>query len=488
MFKAIWGFLSKQFCAVLGFFEKHIAAFFFKEMSVESMRSHAEKNRSKFSCYSFFGRNLYFVIPQNSRDLFSLLNKGDRSFFTSHADYVFDVRTLVSMTFEEKEVHKSILRNSLAAHKNNFLFMKIFRFINSFFQNKINENDRQPISILKLSRMFSVEVGFHALGFERIPEGSTNTLNEISKKIFSAIKNSMMPFSNTGIFRKLFLSGAKEEYAALVDDLMKLNKRVVEQELGQSDESGRLSYVAKLFQYHLDSQREFDDGEQPAQALLSRVDIWRQAISPILGFDNLYSLIVVGMVVLAGNLELRERVRFACKNLVIEGRYTFEELNNIRELRQFYLECLRVYPPVQTSYRRAETDLDITGGVIPENSYYLVDYFSSARDPSFWQCKHVEKFDLENASDEKQPHSFPFTPFSAGHNKCEGRKLTEVLFKQFFCLLLACYDFRVSVDVDLSAVFTNDQCGFFQLKNDVLFFFKKVEDSAECGENLAHSL
>jgi cytochrome P450 len=90
--------------------------------------------------------------------------------------------------------------------------------------------------------------------------------------------------------------------------------------------------------------------------------------------------------------------------------------------RMVLAESMRLYPPAWALGRRAITDHELDGYLIPARSIVLLSQYIMHRDPRFYA--HPERFDPERWTPEAQSGrpKFSYFPFGAGPRQCIGEQ------------------------------------------------------------------
>ena len=108
---------------------------------------------------------------------------------------------------------------------------------------------------------------------------------------------------------------------------------------------------------------------------------------------------------------------------VLEGRLpTFEDVARLSYTRMVLSESMRLYPPAWTIGRRAVTDCEIGGCLVPADSIVLVSQFVMHRDPRYYP--DPLRFDPQRWTPEAQAQrpKFAYFPFGAGTRICVGEQ------------------------------------------------------------------
>jgi cytochrome P450 len=147
--------------------------------------------------------------------------------------------------------------------------------------------------------------------------------------------------------------------------------------------------------------------------------------------DEVMTLIVAGSetsaatmnwiwFLLSQHAEIEARVHAEIDSLEFDQAPSFEQISELKYVRQATEEALRLYPPVWL-YSRKAIDDDVVAGVhIPAGSDIFISPYFLHRNTRYWV--DPERVDPERFSEEavKQRHKQAYIPFSAGPRRCIG--------------------------------------------------------------------
>lgn len=161
----------------------------------------------------------------------------------------------------------------------------------------------------------------------------------------------------------------------------------------------------------------------------------------VAGRDTTASTLTFSMYMLTQHPDIVRRLREEILNTVGHGRPTFEQIKEMKYLRAFINEILRLYPPVPTNSRTAEKATlwaphkpGDPPFYIPRNTKVIYSVFWMHRRTDLWG-PDAEVFDPDRFIDERLhkylvPNPFIFLPFNAGPRICLGQQFAyhEVSF------------------------------------------------------------
>jgi cytochrome P450 len=120
-----------------------------------------------------------------------------------------------------------------------------------------------------------------------------------------------------------------------------------------------------------------------------------------------------------------------------------ESLSELHFLDQVIKEALRLYPPIHTGNRIADSDVQIRGCPIPEGTRMLFSIYLTHRDERYWP--EAEKFKPErfdrNAHQRHTP--FSYLPFGGGPRNCIGAIFAQIETKAILARILQTYDLEL---------------------------------------------
>jgi cytochrome P450 len=147
--------------------------------------------------------------------------------------------------------------------------------------------------------------------------------------------------------------------------------------------------------------------------------------------DEVMTLIVAGSETSAATMnwvwfllsqhgDIEEKVHAEIDNLEFDQAPSFEQLHELKYLRQVIEEALRLYPPVWLYSRKAIADDVVAGFEIPAGSDIFISPYFLHRNPRYWP--DPERVDPERFTEEsiKQRYKQAYIPFSAGPRRCIG--------------------------------------------------------------------
>ncbi|KAF5374229.1 hypothetical protein D9758_004680 [Tetrapyrgos nigripes] len=176
--------------------------------------------------------------------------------------------------------------------------------------------------------------------------------------------------------------------------------------------------------------------------------------------DTTAALLTFSVYVLTQRPDIYARLKEEITERVGNSRPTFEDTRDMKYLRAFLNEILRLYPPVPFDGRtsRVSTTLPNKGGhpwCIPKNTMCVYSVFLIHRREDLWGPDALD-FDPDRFFDERlhkylTPNPFIFLPFNAGPRICLGQQYAYNEASYFMIKLIQKFtDLSLALDVQPS--------------------------------------
>lgn len=151
-----------------------------------------------------------------------------------------------------------------------------------------------------------------------------------------------------------------------------------------------------------------------------------------------------------------ELVQIVGKENIIED----SDISKLPYLQAVVKETFRLHPPAPFLVpRKAESESEILGYVVPENARVLVNVWAIGRDPSRWSdpISFIPERFLDCKIDVKG-RDFELIPFGAGRRICPGILLGHRMIHLVLASLLHSFDWKLEdglkpEDIDMSEKF-----------------------------------
>ncbi|KAF9005761.1 cytochrome P450 monooxygenase pc-3 [Hymenopellis radicata] len=176
----------------------------------------------------------------------------------------------------------------------------------------------------------------------------------------------------------------------------------------------------------------------------------------VAGRDTTASLITFGVYALSRNQDVTRKLREEINAVVGERAPTYDDIRNMKYLRAFLNEVLRLYPPVPFDSRTSNvaTTLPNKDGrpyYIPKDTKVIYALFWLHRRVDMWGPTALE-FDPDRFIDDRLkeylvPNPFIFQPFNAGPRICLGQQFAYNEASYFLVRLLQSFSsFSIAED------------------------------------------
>lgn len=182
--------------------------------------------------------------------------------------------------------------------------------------------------------------------------------------------------------------------------------------LEKAKEENSLTWIQKCFLM-------YRDGLFTEQNLIEEIDTIFVG-----GTDTTTVTISSTLIMLAIYPEIQEKVVAEMREIFddADSPVTYEDLSKLTYLEMVIKETLRHFPVGPFIARRASEDFPFKGGVIPKDSFILLNIAKMHKDPKYWGKKandfYPEHFLPENFS---KMHPYTFLAFSGGPRNCIGK-------------------------------------------------------------------
>jgi len=230
-------------------------------------------------------------------------------------------------------------------------------------------------------------------------------------------------------FRKIFHT---PEYMQFNKELVYLRKLFTEMlnESKKNTSNDRLNMLALLLDAQAADPQNFTDA-----------DILEQCFTMIFaGFESTSILIQWMWYALDERPDVREKLRTDIAIYTSQGNFTYEGLSQMRYMKAFFDEAVRLYPPFWITGREPIADDRFGDYKIKRGTKIVLPQFAMQRHPRYWKNPNAfmpERFMSESSDD---MHPGLYFPFSHGPRKCSGNKLAEMEAKVVIAKLLPYFE------------------------------------------------
>jgi cytochrome P450 len=123
---------------------------------------------------------------------------------------------------------------------------------------------------------------------------------------------------------------------------------------------------------------------------------------------------------------LHEEVDAVFEGTDEDAPVTMRHLRDLEYTERVLKETMRLYPPVYTLFRQANTDVRVGGYRVPKDALLMLPQWVVHRDPAHWE--NPQTFDPDRWLPERAAdrHRYAYFPFGAGPRHCIGKQLSLV--------------------------------------------------------------
>lgn len=134
------------------------------------------------------------------------------------------------------------------------------------------------------------------------------------------------------------------------------------------------------------------------------------------------------------------------------------DMSRLPYLQAVVKETFRLHPPLPFLLpRKAVSDVQINGYLVPKNAQILVNVWASGRDPSIWE--NADGFVPERFLNDGQlpvdfrGRDFEMIPFGAGRRICPGLPLADRMVHLMVAALVGNFEWRVEEEIEMEEKF-----------------------------------
>ena len=167
------------------------------------------------------------------------------------------------------------------------------------------------------------------------------------------------------------------------------------------------------------------------------------------------------MAELLHNPEKMTKARDELEEVLGKGGHVQESnISKLNYLRAIVKETLRLHPSAPFLLpRKAKTNIEIYGYIVPKNAQILINVWAMGHDPSIWDSPNLfmpERF-LEQDIDYKG-QDFELIPFGAGRRICPGLPLANRMVPLMLASLVHYFAWKLPIemrpeDMDMAEMF-----------------------------------
>ncbi|CAH8392377.1 unnamed protein product [Eruca vesicaria subsp. sativa] len=176
----------------------------------------------------------------------------------------------------------------------------------------------------------------------------------------------------------------------------------------------------------------------------------------IAGTDTTSSTLEWAMAELLSNPETMAKAQAEIECMICQNGLVQEpDISELPYLQAVVKETFRLHPTVPLLLpRKAETDVQIFGYLVPKDAQVLVNVWAIGRDPNVWE--NPSRFEPERFLGEDidvKGKDYELIPFGAGRRICPGLPLAVKMVSLMLVSLLYAFDWKFPNMVDMDETF-----------------------------------
>ncbi|XP_023640533.1 cytochrome P450 76C3 [Capsella rubella] len=275
--------------------------------------------------------------------------------------------------------------------------------------------------------------------------GSNSSSYEFHETVVHLMKISGKP--NVGDYfqymRFLDLQGTRKEAVVCIERLFKVIQEFIDARLAK-----RLSQTETEHKEasSIDMLDSLLDHTQQNEAELSINDIKHLLLDVfVAGTDTNSSTMEWAMTELLRSPEKMVKAQSEIRQVIGENGVVQEsDIPSLPYLQAIVKETLRLHPPAALIPRKSESDVQILGFFIPEDSQVLVNVWAIGRDSNVWE--NPMKFEPERfllRETDVKGKDFELIPFGSGRRMCPGISMSLRTMYMVLASLLYSFDWKL---------------------------------------------
>lgn len=164
-----------------------------------------------------------------------------------------------------------------------------------------------------------------------------------------------------------------------------------------------------------------------AMAGPDEVDIFGELSTMLFaGFDTTSSAITWAMFLLGQDHDLQARLRQSVRDCTRNAPLCAGDLLKLHDLNAFFLEALRIFPPIPVLSRIAKSDDQIGDLEIAEGGRVLVSMIGIQQDPTIFENPMSVRLDRHPDGTLRKENASNFVPFGDGRRVCPGARFANL--------------------------------------------------------------
>ncbi|KAL0656060.1 hypothetical protein Bca4012_076644 [Brassica carinata] len=176
----------------------------------------------------------------------------------------------------------------------------------------------------------------------------------------------------------------------------------------------------------------------------------------IAGTDTSSNTVEWAMAELLTNPKTMVKAQSEIQRIIGQNGFVQEpDISELPYIQAVVKETLRLHPAVPLLLpRKAETDVEVFGYLVPEDAQVLVNVWAIGRDPNVWE--NPTRFEPDRFLGEDidvKGRDYELTPFGAGRRICPGLPLAVKMVSLMLVSLLYSFDWKLPNTVDMDETF-----------------------------------
>ncbi|KAF2530878.1 hypothetical protein F2Q70_00030364 [Brassica cretica] len=176
----------------------------------------------------------------------------------------------------------------------------------------------------------------------------------------------------------------------------------------------------------------------------------------IAGTDTSSNTVEWAMAELLTNPKTMVKAQSQIQRIIGQNGFVQEpDISELPYIQAVVKETLRLHPAVPLLLpRKAETDVEVFGYLVPKDAQVLVNVWAIGRDPNVWE--NPTRFEPDRFLGEEidvKGRDYELTPFGAGRRICPGLPLAVKMVSLMLVSLLYSFDWKLPTTVDMEETF-----------------------------------
>jgi cytochrome P450 len=214
----------------------------------------------------------------------------------------------------------------------------------------------------------------------------------------------------------LYLDEDGRTFKRAADSVMNLIRKIIKVRLAEAiaNEENRKSgsFVSILVNQHLEDPELMSFEEMEGQ-----ISLYLGAGNDTTLAATTFTLYLLGR---PENMAYQEKVHKELDEVLgNKTEITADMVNQMQVLERALKESMRLFPPVNSMWRKITAPLKVNGYWIPKDTQVLISAYNVHRDKKYWG-DNVEEFDPSRFENKLDPYQY--VAFSAGIRNCIGQR------------------------------------------------------------------